>query len=84
MARDKYVIEMDEYFSQERFSKCVDASSLDAILSKEEIAAIEADMANLDYSDVASVKKVTDQHQEKKDALAKVYADWEGITEQLC
>ncbi|MEN9333229.1 MAG: hypothetical protein RLY35_409 [Bacteroidota bacterium] len=49
-----------------------------------EVSAIEADMATLDYSDVASVKKVTDQHQEKKDALAKVYAEWEGITEQLC
>ncbi len=51
---------------------------------EKEVSAIEADMATLDYSDVASVKKVTDQHQEKKDALTKVYAEWEGITEQLC
>ena len=49
-----------------------------------DVSAIEAEMATLDYSDVASVKKVTDQHQEKKDALTKVYAEWEGITEQLC
>jgi ATP-binding cassette subfamily F protein 3 len=51
---------------------------------EKELSAIEADMATLDYSDVALVKKVTDQHQEKKGSLAKVYAEWEGITEQLC
>ena len=44
MARDKYVIEMDEYFSQERFSKCVDASGLDAVLSADEIGLIEDEL----------------------------------------
>ncbi len=49
-----------------------------------EIAGIETEMADLDYSDAALVKKVTDQHLDKKNALAKVYEEWEGITEQLC
>ncbi|MEN9394134.1 MAG: hypothetical protein RL362_355, partial [Bacteroidota bacterium] len=51
---------------------------------EKEVATIEADMVNLDYSDAVLVKKVTDDHQTKKDALAKVYLEWEGVTEQLC
>jgi len=49
-----------------------------------EISALEAKMAEMDYSDLNKVKEITDGHQKKKEDLAMVYKEWEILSEQLC